>query len=315
MKVLIKGYYGYKNFGDEMILFSVLHRVEQNLNPKQIVISAGNKARMQERLKRHQNRYPQSLLPKIEILAKSGITDHFKNLLRIGQDWDFLVLGGGQVIDEERSFPHDGRNLPLLYKKYLNNGQFALIGGIGTQHKDGTPLLHKMLLERAKIVLLRESFSEGIAERTLSHEQTKKLKKTGELSLSLLAQAKKQRENTSNQRDPYVLINISPAVDFTLAVKKIKIFLKKFPKAHPIFFPAHQEEDLPFGLRLQEQIPGLDIIDWTGMELEQTLKLLYFAEAGIGQRLHFLFPLKYFAKEYEVLQMNHKLQVNLLELD
>ncbi len=118
-----------------------------------------------------------------------------------------------------------------------------------------------------------------------------------------------------NRRDPYVLINISPLVDFDSAVKKIKIFLKKYPKAHPIFFPAHIGEDLPLGERLQEHFPALEIVDRTNAGLDQTLKLLYFAEAGIGQRLHFLYPLKFFSKEYEILEMTHKIQVNLLEIE
>jgi polysaccharide pyruvyl transferase WcaK-like protein len=74
--------------------------------------------------------------------------------------YDFLVLGGGQVIDEDRPFPHNGRNLPLLYRHTIKKRNFALIGGIGTQNKDGTAALQKILLEHAKIVILRDSFSE-----------------------------------------------------------------------------------------------------------------------------------------------------------
>jgi hypothetical protein len=42
----------------------------------------------------------------------------------------------------------------------INKGNFALVGGIGTQNKDGIAILQKMLLEKAERVLLRDSFSE-----------------------------------------------------------------------------------------------------------------------------------------------------------
>lgn len=326
MKILIKWYYGYKNFGDEVILLSLLRWVEQALHPEQIFISAGNKDRLEHRIISHKKLVPTGILDKIEVLEKSKAIDHVRNICWINQNWDFIVFWGGQVVDEERKFPHDGRNLPLLYKRYINTGKFALIGGLGTQNKEGTALLHKILLERAKIVLLREHFSTGIAEKILnvsSSDKTlqneaetypKKLKMVGDLSIPILKEFLNNAEKQQPPHDPYVLINLSPAVDLNTSIKKIKIFLTKYPKAHPIFFPAHLSEDLPLGKRLQEDIPSLEIIDWTSMGLDQALKLFYFAEAGIGERLHFLSTLKLFEKEYEVLEMSHKIQVNLLEL-
>lgn len=89
------------------------------------------------------------------------------------------------------------------------------------------------------------------------------------------------------------MINISPEVNFDYAFKKIKTFLGRFPDAQPVFFPAHFVDDMSFGKELQQKIPSLEIFDWTNASLEQTLKLFYFAQAGIGQRLHFLLILKY----------------------
>jgi polysaccharide pyruvyl transferase WcaK-like protein len=40
MHVLVKGYYGYKNLGDELILFALLTRIEEMLNPDQISLLA-----------------------------------------------------------------------------------------------------------------------------------------------------------------------------------------------------------------------------------------------------------------------------------
>jgi hypothetical protein len=45
------------------------------------------------------------------------------------------------------------------------------------------------------------------------------------------------------------------------------------------------------------------------------LKLFYCAEWGIGARLHFLYILKFFEKEFVKLHNSHKIQVNLSDLD
>lgn len=243
--------------------------------------------------------------------------EYLKMILGFGKKYDFYIFGGGQVVDEERKFPHNGRNLPLLFRRVINKGNFALVGGIGTQNKDGTPILHKMLLEKAQIVVLRDSFSEGLAEKLLPKNMRYKVQTIGDFSLSLLEESKKllEKGKIKTSRDPYVLINLSPLCTFPQAIKKIKSFLRKHPNAQPIYFPAHLHEDLQYFTMLQEQIPPIELFDWTKAGVATTMKLFYFAEAGIGAKLHFLYPLKYFGVPYEVLVNNHKNQVNLADID
>jgi hypothetical protein len=174
-----------------------------------------------------------------------------------------------------------------------------------------------MLLEKATLVVLRDSFSEGLAERLLKKEDWYKVQTVGDLSLPILEESKKllDKGKIKNTRDPYVLVNISPLCAFDKALKKVKIFLRKYPNAQPIYFPAHLGEDLPYFEKLQEKIPTLECFDWTTVGVPGTMKFLYFAEAGIGARLHFLYPLKFFGVPYEVLVNNHKNQVNLADID
>ena len=254
---------------------------------------------------------------KLRFLPTPSRWGYVKQVLGLGEKYDFYVFGGGQVVDEERKFPHNGRNLPLLYRGVINRGNFALVGGIGTQNKDGTPVLQKMLLEKAKIVILRDSFSEGLAERLLKKEEWYKAQTIGDLSLPLLEESKKllDRGRMKNTRDPYVLVNISPSCNFEKALKKVKNFLRKYPHAQPLYFPAHLGEDLQFFEKLQEKIPTIELFDWTKAGVKGTMKLLYFAEAGIGARLHFLYPLKFFGVSYEVLHNSHKNQINLADID
>jgi hypothetical protein len=174
-----------------------------------------------------------------------------------------------------------------------------------------------MLLERAKIVILRDSFSEGLSEKLLPEAERHKVQTVGDLSLPILEESKKlfEKEKTKTTRDPYVLINSSPLCSFDQAVKKIKNFLRKFPHAQPLYFPAHWGEDLQYFEKLQEHLPPLELFDWTKAGVATTMKLFYFAQGGIGARLHFLYPLKFFGVPYEVLYNSHKNQINLADID
>jgi hypothetical protein len=40
----------------------------------------------------------------------------------------FKFFGGGEVLSDERPFPHDGRNLPLLFNYSIRKKQFVLLG-------------------------------------------------------------------------------------------------------------------------------------------------------------------------------------------
>ncbi|MDR2191179.1 MAG: hypothetical protein LBP53_08725 [Candidatus Peribacteria bacterium] len=115
MHVLIKGYYGFKNLGDELILFAVLQRIEETLHPKKISLISGDPQWLEHRLSMHKAFFP-PIFKKLTFLPKPSFTDHLRTFL--GKErgtYDFIVFGGGQVLDEERKFPYNGRNLPLLY--------------------------------------------------------------------------------------------------------------------------------------------------------------------------------------------------------
>jgi len=163
---LIKGYYGYKNLGDELILFSLLTWIEETFHPDQISLIAGDPIWLEKWLTQHKDFFP-PVMKKLKILPNPRPLEYVQQIVGLGTKYDFCVFGGGQVVDEERPFPHNGWNLSILYRGVINKGNFALVGGIGTQNKDGTALLQKILLEKAQIVVLRDSFSEGLAEKLL----------------------------------------------------------------------------------------------------------------------------------------------------
>jgi polysaccharide pyruvyl transferase WcaK-like protein len=80
MHVLVKGYYGFQNLGDELILFAILQRIEETLHPDTISLIAGNPQRLERRLIEHKNFFP-PILKKLNFLPKPTLQDHLKTFL------------------------------------------------------------------------------------------------------------------------------------------------------------------------------------------------------------------------------------------
>ena len=53
MKIYLKGYYGYKNFGDELLLFGVIKEIFSRYPVEHLVIEVGNRLWMKKRIERN----------------------------------------------------------------------------------------------------------------------------------------------------------------------------------------------------------------------------------------------------------------------
>ena len=62
MKGFLKGYYGYKNFGDELLLLGVISYITQQYALDELVIEAGDPIRLESWLDRHSIYLPTNLL-------------------------------------------------------------------------------------------------------------------------------------------------------------------------------------------------------------------------------------------------------------
>ena len=53
MKIYLKGYYGYKNFGDELMLFGVIKEIFSRYAVEHLVIEVGNHLRIKKWIERN----------------------------------------------------------------------------------------------------------------------------------------------------------------------------------------------------------------------------------------------------------------------
>ena len=216
----------------------------------------------------------------------------------------YKFFGGGEVLTDERKFPHDGRNIPLLFPYNLVRRQFSLLGGIASPHKMRTHFLYRILLPRAQHIITRDETSLATAQkrshRAKIHED-----------FALVTMRKVLRKDTPDivyqDKNKYILININHQEYTQENMEKIKAFCATRPMHHKYFFPCDMKDDARLYAKLKHEIPELLHYDWTQHSVESTLSLFAHADGGIGCRLHFLLPLKVYHKEFEAIPYAEKI--------
>jgi hypothetical protein len=176
------------------------------------------------------------------------------------------------------------------------------------------------LVKNANIIILRDQNSFELTKDILEQDwqnREEKVEYDWDLTLSLLEETKQifTEEKIKSKRDPYYLVNFSQLCDKEKSFKLIRKFADSHINTQPIYIACNKTEDEKFYKDIQEILPNCEIFDRTQANIAETLKLFYCAEGWIGARLHFLYILKFFWKEFVKLHDSHKIQVNLSDLD
>ncbi len=92
MHVYLKGYYGYKNIGDEILLLGLIDYLHEQLGVTSVTLEAADPAWMKGRIRRHIQHVPipvDIVAPPKGILARLWMM--FRSLIGV---FPLLVLGG-----------------------------------------------------------------------------------------------------------------------------------------------------------------------------------------------------------------------------
>lgn len=294
MEGYLRGYYGYRNFGDELLFFGVAKRLFAKYPLTKLFIEVGDKSWMEDRIwENYQWLLTEKQLSSLKLVNakqhKYKFITHLFNFLGFGKHKKtFKFFGGGEVLSDERPFPHDGWNLPILFNYSVRKGQFVLLGGIGKSKKWRTEVLYRQLLPKAEKIIVRDRESLAIAKKfnteTILHEDFAQ-----EIVQSI-------KHHSSNIKQNYILININKQSVDRYNIDKIAQFCQNYPDHKKIFFPCDMNDDKHCFTSIKKHISGLEMYDRTKHSLTESLSLFYHADGGIWARLHFLLPLKLYGK-------------------
>lgn len=321
MHLLIKWYYGYKNLWDELIIFSLLNWADERFIPNKISIECWDEKRLEEWILKHRDFLISWIIKKLNFLPRPNWKEKIQICLWMKRNfYDFIILWWWEVVDESRSFLYRWWNLFFQYGRSIKQWLTAIVGGLWTNEKLWTLFLQNFLVKNSNIIILRDQSSFELAKKILEQDGQsweEKAEYDWDLTLSLLEEAKSifTEEKIKSKRDPYYLINFSPLCNKEKSFKLIRKFADSHKNMQPIYIACNKSEDEKFFEDIQEILPNCEYFDRTQANIAGILRLFYFAEWGIWARLHFLYILKFFEKEFVKLHNSHKIQVNLSDLD
>jgi polysaccharide pyruvyl transferase WcaK-like protein len=284
MTLYFKGYYGYQNRWDELLLLGVLQFLYKKFTNSQsltIYVESGDVLWLQDWFSKNSD----ILWP----VSNTLIVVSKYNLIQFAP-WVTKVIWWGEVITDARKAPHNGWNYLGLYWLSLLCGKVLFLGGIGEPKSWLSKLLWKMLLWWAKEIIVREQTS---LERVRIY--TKQVTLHRDFAFDILDNI--QFSGLKSQISwKYIIINCNSHYWNNDVQAKIQDFCNKYPDHRYIYMPAAMgdDSDMPYFDLLKEKIPSLELYDWRDYMLSQTLGFLAWATAGIATRLHILLPLQYY---------------------
>lgn len=303
MKIYLKWFYWYKNFWDEVILFWLLNYLQKEYNPDEIILEVWDLEWIQSRLANNKEYLQPWIEDKIDFVENRVISKRFKQILSFlwinKYKKYFKIFGWWEVLDESRNFPHDGRNLVLLHHYSIRKRNFILVWWIGTSEKPLTKGLFNYILPRASNIICREKTSYD----RVCHYWKEKAILHSDFSKEIF------ESNPKSKKEKNLLINISPKYFNEQNLRNIKNFVRNHSSdCKKIFFPADINIDKALFTDIRKIIPDLEIYDRTKHNLQDTIELFSTCIWWIWSRLHFLYPLKLFGKEFENISSSDKVK-------
>jgi len=289
MIIYIKGYYWYKNLGDELLLFWVLKRVSQKFDATKILIEAGDVTWLSFWLEQNKRALPN--IP-LEVVWKRWQLKHKK---------DIVIFWWWEVVTDARPFPYNWWTYVLWFLKTIISKKYYILGGVWTVKNKTTPLLYKIFLGRAKKIVVRDSYSLKVTKRF--NTNTELYKDFCYDFLELYAEnfwLKNKKKNTDS-----LLINTNKYIRNKETKELICDQAKE--KSSLYYLPWELWTDDTFFSLLKKELPTLEILDWTKMSVKELLQVIQSSEAGIWARLHVLLLLDYFWVPYTPLIYQEKI--------
>lgn len=278
-KILISGYYGFNNLGDEAILETIIGRIRQSVPDAEIAVLTKTPERT---MKQYQ----------IKAYHRAKPLEVLKALMKC----NLLISGGGSLLQDVTS------KLSILYylaiilmAKILGKKVMVYSQGIGPIHKEGNRILTKMILNHVDCITVREENSKlDLREIGL---QTKAIEVTADPVIDLHPVNPEKGRGILQKSNPSWDAS-KPTVGFALRSKdfqttesyeNLKACLEAMLTKHQLaFIPFHYNEDLAILKQLESDFGSRLTLMTERLSTEEMLSVIGCFNVLVGVRLHSL---------------------------
>ncbi|MFH0702900.1 MAG: polysaccharide pyruvyl transferase CsaB [bacterium] len=142
-KILISGYYGFDNFGDEAILYALVSEIKKNINNSKITAISNNP----DKTSKNHN---------INSIYKFDFKKNFYEM----KNADLFISGGGSLLQDVTSFKSLLYYLSLIFlAKILNKKIYIYAQGIGPVKSKLGRILTGFTLKKVDLITVRDKES------------------------------------------------------------------------------------------------------------------------------------------------------------
>lgn len=148
-KILISGYYGFDNFGDDAILHTLLLNIKTNIPDSQITVISKNPVKIKQTYG-----------------VDSVYTFDYKEILSKIMNSDLFISGGGSLLQDVTSLKSLFYYLALIFlAKLFNVKTYIYAQGIGPIKNKFGRILTGFILKRANLITVRDKKSKDFLSR------------------------------------------------------------------------------------------------------------------------------------------------------
>lgn len=279
-QIVLSGYYGFDNIGDEAVLFSIVSLIKKEIPAANIVVLSNNP----EKTKATYN---------VESINRWDL----KQVAKVIKASDLLISGGGSLLQDVTS----SKTIPY-YLGIVKIAQFYkkkvvfYSQGIGPVNKGFSKTLIKMIVNKVDAIFVREPASKALLEEI-------GVKQPVEVSIDPVIGINLGREvatRGTKVQKPSVGVYIRPwqneAHDENLLQSMTPVLGKLVSEGYKVYLiPMHYEQDREIAFKLKDKLIGgklaakeeVEVVDKM-LSIEEVLDYTSSFDMIIGMRLHSL---------------------------
>lgn len=279
-KILISGYYGFNNIGDESILQAVVHNLREKIPGVEITVLS---------------QHPESTAEKHQVISVDRKS--FFGVVKAIKTSDLVISGGGSLLQDVTSKKSIIYYLMIMWiSKFLRKDFFIYSQGIGPITSSCNRKLTARTLKRASGIVVRDQASKELlveiglaptdivitADPVLGIEPVPL-----ELGQEILRKEGFTRDNTKNLIGFAIKENRLDS-QFVAELEESIRQLTEEGKAQVVLIPFHYKEDLAVIEELQRRLEGRVFAVKSKYLTNEMMSIIGNMDVLVGVRLHSL---------------------------
>jgi len=273
--ILISGYYGFGNSGDDALLFAIINDIKLKISDADITVLSANPS-------------------ETEAVYNVKSVDRWKfgSVMRAVKSSDLLISGGGTLIQDDTSTKSLLYYLGIIILACFFKTKIMLYSnGIGPLNKRNNRIFTRKVLNKADVITLRDEASR--LELNAVGVTKPKIELTADPAFLLRRSGNRTALSEYKLSDNgYFIVSVrnwkNLSADFTGVIAGICDYIADNYNITPVFLPMQRSADSGISREAASKMKNKSVIIERYMSIDETLELVYSAKLCLGMRLHTL---------------------------